>query len=420
MNICLVSREYPTDDHVGGIGTYTEKTARALASLGLTVDVITEARAEPSTRVEDGVTVHRLRPTRARLLRALVRSRAVAREIESLPEPPDIVQACEFRAEAFWYSFRKPARTKLVTRLATPSFLVRKLNGRSARLSALRHAYIDWPERIQTARSDGIISITHALARVVCDTWGLPETRMAVVKTGVDFSRRYAGRSTALPAELSGCEYLLFFGRLEERKGVHILAQAMPDILAAHPQLHIVFAGNSVLFNGEPMQSFVERCNLAFIDRLHFFQRLPHEALHSLLANALFAVLPSLWEGMGNVSLEALDMGKAVVATRHSGFEEVIEDERSGLLVEPSDVAELKGAILALLDDRALLHRLSVGARSRAETFELTRVTRDLIAFYQSLLTAPGQRRHGVTDLRDQSAEVLGDQYVGTARSQRM
>lgn len=408
MKICIVSREFPTDDHVGGIGTYTEKTARALASLGMTVDVITEARAEPSIRVEDGVTVHRLRPTRARLLRALIRSRAVAQAIKRLPEPPDIVQACEFRAEGFWYSFRKPAGTKLVTRLATPSFLVRQLNGRSTRLSALRHAYIDWPERLQTVRSDGIISITHALARVVCDAWRLPDARVAIVKTGVDFSRRYADRATPLPAELSGREYLLYFGRLEERKGVHILAQALPDIMAAHPELHVAFAGNSVLFNGEPMQSYVERCNSAFTDRLHFFPRLPQEALHSLLGNALFAVLPSLWEGMGNVSLESLDMGKAVVATRHSGFEEVIEHERSGLLVEPGDVADLKSAILSLLEDRALLNRMSLGARSRAETFELTRATRDLVAFYQSLLRASGEHQPGVTDLPEQSPEVLG------------
>ena len=43
MIICLVSREYPSDDHAGGIGTYTEKTARTLAGMGHTVTVITEA-----------------------------------------------------------------------------------------------------------------------------------------------------------------------------------------------------------------------------------------------------------------------------------------------------------------------------------------------------------------------------------------
>jgi len=393
MKICLISREYPTDDHGGGIGTYTEKTARALAALGMTVDVITEARGDASSRVEERVTVHRLSPTRPGSLRTVARARAVARALENLPTAPDVVQACEFGAEAFWYSFRKPARTKIVTRLATPSFLVRKLNGGNDRGSSPKNAYLDWLERTQTIKSDGIISITTALADVVCEAWRIAPSRVTVVKTGVDFSRRHADRASPLPDTLVGREYLLYFGRLEERKGVHVLAQALPHVLATHPNLHVVFAGNSLRYGAVSMQSFVETQNDVFRDRLHFFPRLPHSELYPLLANALFVVLPSLWEGLGNVSLEALDMGKAVVATRHSGFDEVIEHGRSGLLVEPGSVNELKGGLVALLEDRSLLHTMSLSAKARAECFELTMVTNQLIAYYDALLSRSTKRR---------------------------
>lgn len=401
MNVCLVSREYPSDDHAGGIGTYTEKTAKALAGMGVRVDVITESVGGPSTTVEDGVTVHRLRHTRASQLRSLVRSRAVARAIERLPVRPDIVQACEYGAEAFWYSFRKPAGTRLVTRLATPSFLVRRLNRHTNVASSRRRIYVEWMERVQAARSDGVIAITHALADVVCAEWPLPRSRVSVIKTGVDFARRHGGQATTFDPGLSGHEYLLYFGRLEERKGVHVLAQALPRVLAAHPGLHVVFAGASVPYGGAPMQSFVERCTRQSADRVHFFPRLPQRAVHSLLSNALFALVPSLWEGLGNVALEALDMGKPVVATRHSGLAEIVEDRRSGLLVEPGDVDDLAGAILTLLDDRALLRRLAAGAKSRAREFELTKAAGDLLVFYHRMLRGKGEPAAQSPALRD-------------------
>lgn len=387
MRICLVSREYPTDDHVGGIGTYTEKTARVLVALGHAVDVITEGRDETeTTTVEDGVVVHRLAPTRSRALRAVIRSRAVAGAIGRLPVQPDIVQACEFRAEAFWYSFQRPARTKLVTRLATPSFLVRRLNEGTDRRVSVRHAYIDLPERIQTVRSDGIIAITRAIGSVVSDAWHIPGHRIKVVRTGVDFARRYSASGVQLPDELRGRQYILFFGRLEERKGVHVLAQALPEVLASNPGLHVVFAGNSVDYKGEPMRAFVERCNAASLDRLHFFPRLPQRELHPVLKHSMFAVLPSLWEAMGNVSLEALDMGRPVVATLHSGLEEIVEHGRSGLLVEPGDVQGLRDAIARLVVDDELLRRLSAGAAARAMEFDLTTAGRELVDFYRSVM----------------------------------
>lgn len=400
MNVCLVSREYPTDDHAGGIGTYTEKTARGLARLGHTVYVITEAEGAPSTRVENGVTVLRLAAPQGRA-RLVARARSVSHALENLPHVPDIVQACEHRAEGFWYALRRHPRTKLVTRLATPSFLVHELNSHAeVRKNGMRaRYYFDPLERLQTRRSDAIFSLSDALADIVCERWHIPRERVATIPNGVDFAARYASQAGELPAELAGKEFLIYFGRLEERKGVHILAQALPEVLAAYPELHVVFAGNNLLtYMGRPMQAFVEQCNQPYLDRLHFFPRLPQRQLYPLLDHALLAVLPSLWEAMGNVSLEALDMGKPVVATRGSGFGEVIEDGRSGLLLPPGDVQALRQALLSLLADRERLSRMSLAAKERAGRFSLDRTTQELLRFYESLYPVPGSSAAAVTD----------------------
>jgi glycosyltransferase involved in cell wall biosynthesis len=389
MRICLISQEYPTDDHGGGIGTYTEKTARALARLGQTVTVITEAVGEPSVSVEEGVTIHRLAKARTSHLRTLARSRAVANTLQRLTPHPDIVQACEFRAEAVWYSFRKPPQTKLVTRLATPSFAVRELNDHGVTGRGASRSQLDSLERWQTRRSNAVISISQAITDVVRARWNLPDSLVTPMKTGVDFSSRHAADAGQLPAELDGHEYLLFFGRLEERKGVHVLAQALPEILARRPSLHVALAGNALEYKGRPMDEFLRECNRDYLDRIHIFPRQTQRNLYPLLANALVVVLPSLWEGLGNVALEAIDMGKPVVTTSGSGLAEVVEDGRSGVLVPPGDVRALSSAIGGLLDDRPRLDRLAAGAKERATCFELSRVTEELIDFYEALLSRP-------------------------------
>jgi glycosyltransferase involved in cell wall biosynthesis len=249
-------------------------------------------------------------------------------------------------------------------------------------------------ERTQTQRSDAIISPSAALADIVCQRWGIRRERVTVVKTGVDFARRYAGQAAPLPPELEGHEYVLYFGRLEERKGVHILADALPDVLSTYPRLRFVFAGNNFgTYKGQTMQAYVEQCAGEHRDRLHFLPRVPQSELYPLLAGSLFVVLPSLWESLANATLESLDMGKPVIATLGCGFGEALEDGRSGLLVPPGDAPALRDAMLWLLADRERLHRMSQEARARAECFRLPRVAAELLDHYERLRAVPAGPR---------------------------
>jgi glycosyltransferase involved in cell wall biosynthesis len=394
MRICLVSREYPTDEW-GGIGTYTEKTARALVQLGQTVDVITEGAEGPSTRTEDGVTVHRLAPQQRFVgipnTKTLSRSRAVAEAVARLPAP-HIVQVCENGAEGIWYSLRRRSGTGLVTRLATPTAVVAELSAH-AEPEPLKVRALDALERVQTRRSDAVLCPSAALAELVSRRWGLRRERITIMPTGVDFAERYAPCAKPLPAELRGRDYLLYVGRLEERKGVHVLARALPRILGVRPDLRAVFVGSNFLaYDGRSMQAFIEECNWEYRDRLHFFASLRPTELHPIYANALVAVFPSLWESVPNVALEALDMGKPVVGTRGSGIGEVVEDGRSGILVPPGDAGALRDGLETLLANRDLLGRMSQAATARARDFSQDAMAGRLLDFYAGLGTVAEAR----------------------------
>jgi len=97
--------------------------------------------------------------------------------------------------------------------------------------------------------------------------------------------------------------------------------------------------------------------------------------------------LPSLWEGFPIGVLEAMAMGKAVVATDVDGTREAVDNEHNGLLVPPSDSAALATAIIRLARDFSLRKRLQQKAIDTIRsTYNVTGMTRHIEAIYQKLI----------------------------------
>lgn len=394
MRICLVSREYPPETHIGGIASYTHKTASALARLGHEVHVVTSAWKPGATYVENGVTVHRFEEPRIkpRELQALAHARLVHTTIAAIPGRLDIVQACEWGGEVFWHALAPRRRSPLVTRLATPLFLIERLNQNSR--YGLRGLVFRMMERVQTRRSDGVISPTRALANIVCQGWHIAASRVTVVPTGMTVLPENTGLDGELPEQLQGGDYLLYFGRLEERKGVHILGAALPAVLAAHPTLKAVFLGDDLSYRGGSMREAIQAMNVEHAERLIFLPRMPQSELFPILRAARLVVLPSLWENLANTCLEAMQLSRPVIATRRCGFEEVIEDGESGFLVEPGDVEDLTDTMLRALADDDLLARVGARGRQRVGDFAIDAMAQRLADYYEQLI---GGRSRGHT-----------------------
>ncbi|MGH2484856.1 MAG: glycosyltransferase family 4 protein, partial [Ktedonobacterales bacterium] len=251
-------------------------------------------------------------------------------------------------------------------------------------------------ERVQTRKSDGIISPTRALADIVCRGWHIPAQRVTVVPTGMTALAEDTGRDGELPDALRGADYLLYFGRLEERKGVQVLGAALPDVLAAHPTLKAVFVGDDLTYRGGSMREAIRALNAEHSDRLVFLPRMPQSELFPILRAARLVVLPSLWENLANTCLEAMQLSRPVVATRRCGFEEVIQDGESGFLVEPGDAADLSATLLRVLGDPAMLDRVGAQGRSRVGDFAIDAMAQHLADYYEQLLSRRGQRRTNV------------------------
>jgi 1,4-alpha-glucan branching enzyme len=355
-----------------------------LAMLGHEVHVFTEARGRrPGRELDSGVHVHHLAASRLKP-RVLFRACAVDRALRT-NGPFDVVQACEWGGEAAIYSLRPTA--PLVTRLATPHFLIERLNGVPLERRA-RQAMSRWLERLQARRSHLVISPSRALALQVARAWKLDPASIAMVSTGV--ARPRVSAASVLPVP-DWKPYVLYFGRLEARKGVEVWLRALPRVLGACADLHAVLVGEDAGIGGRQVQDLArEWVGAEHWKRLHFVPHLSQSSLFPIIAGARLVVIPSLWENLANACLEAMALGRAVVATTGSGFEEVITHGVDGFLVPPGNVERLAAQVVDALGSQELLERVGEAAERRAADFDLAEAVKSLLAAYQRLQSVRG------------------------------
>ena len=183
--------------------------------------------------------------------------------------------------------------------------------------------------------------------------------------------------------------HLLFLGDLSARKGVPELlhAFASPKMKLRHWRATLA-GGGSI----DEFRNLAE--DLGILDRVSFPGWLDQVGVTALCVDADVLVLPSHAEGLAMSVLEGLSHGLAVVTTPVGAHSEVIEPDVSGILVPPGDVAALADALVSVIDDESLRHRLASGARDRfLEGFDVHRYAARLGQLHTNLLT-PQHNQH--------------------------
>ena len=376
MRIVLLSPEFPPTPRLGGIGTNTATVAPALAQLGHDVCVVT--RGEDASVVEEsGVRIVRLVPQwfpEPRIER-LISRRAFAAATAAFR--PDVAQAAEWEASGWWVT--RGGHIPLVTRLATPTYIVEELNrGAPARETA----FVRRLERDQARRSAAILAPTRALADRVAREWTLDRAAIHVVPNpvAVDEVRRLGAQP--LEDELPP-RYIAFVGRLEQRKGILELGKALGAVLPRHPHLHAVVVGRDAGESGGAVMEEFAADVAGVSDRVHLLGELPRERVLPIVEHATLLVLPSRWENFANVALEGLALGKPLIATHVGGFVEFLEHDVNAWLVPPSDATALATELDRRLSDPEGLDRVGANARSSAERFDVGEIATRLVTVYE-------------------------------------
>jgi glycosyltransferase involved in cell wall biosynthesis len=162
-------------------------------------------------------------------------------------------------------------------------------------------------------------------------------------------------------------EMVLFVGRLVEKKGARFLVDAWPAVRKQFPKAVLVMVGEGVLRS--ELESRVAALGVG--NSIRFTGRLSNEILPDYYRSADLFVGPSIvdqagdTEGLGVVFLEAMATGTPVVGTAAGGSSDLLQHERTGLVVHPNDSGQLAEAILRLLKDSQLRRSLSETAREQ-------------------------------------------------------
>lgn len=364
ITIFYISSEYPPQTGIGGIGTYTKHIAEGMSRRGHSVHVICRSiSGQYSEQYSNGVIIHRVPPDPFLLpkgwyfyyLRVILRwlfyhtlvrlswASAAARALEQIEQSIgkiDIVEYPECGAEGLFV--RKSKGRHSIVRLHTPWYIVRKINTiQECPGDQLLFRHL---ERYAIKNADHVTAPTKAILSLV----SIPKNRpISVIPNPVALS---------IQSQSSERIQWIYTGRVERRKGVDILIDAYLKVCQYLDPPNLLLLGSpfGIDSDGVSYENKIEQriTNSPYSKKIRWIKGVAHESVQEYLSQSSIAFFPSLWENLSYACLEAMAAGCIVVASDCGGFQEMISNGVTGILVETGNVAQWSATMESLVTEK--------------------------------------------------------------------
>ncbi|MBX9771867.1 MAG: glycosyltransferase family 4 protein [Candidatus Obscuribacterales bacterium] len=393
----MISREYPPDTGWGGIATFANHLAQGLKELGHEVEVIALAKDKAKTVEQDGIKIHRVEPHQiygdlGAVSICMPYSRYVIRVASALwqkfiqlheEKPFDVVDTPELLAEGLVPSVTKAV--PMVVRLYTPhsKFIAEGLHNVSPNFD---HQFVAMLERMAMISADVITSPSEDLADFVSRDMAYPRERITIVRNPIDPDKFSPEGPKALDS--NGKLTVLFVGRLEERKGIGDLVNAIPKVISKFSNVRFVIIGDDTN-NAKGQRSVLAELQDSLrangcAEHVQFINRVPLAELPSYYRSADISIVPSVYDNSPYTCLEAMSCGLPVIGTSGGGTKEYIVDGESGIIIPPRNPEAIADSLLKLLQDETERKRLSLNARKRVlDEFQRKEIAAKTVALYE-------------------------------------
>lgn len=288
----------------------------------------------------------------------------------------DVVQTWIFAANVYG---RVAARRAGVPVVVTAEMAVDLWKGKAQ--LAIDRTLANWTDKV-VGNSNAVVDFYRKA--------GVPDDRLAMIPSGIADDEPPEVDPAAVRAEFgfpAEARVLIFIGRLAPQKAVDDLLSALDLLQHTEPNLRTLIVGDG------PLRDQLRAKAHAFtLDESARF--LGHrEDVPRLLAASDVLVLPSLYEGLPNVVLEAMRSRKPVVATAAPGTTEVVIDGETGRLVPMRDSVALARAIRELIRDPETARRMGEAGRARVEAeFRAATMVERFARLYEELARQKGPR----------------------------
>jgi alpha-maltose-1-phosphate synthase len=254
------------------------------------------------------------------------------------------------------------------------------------------YALSSWCERTALEHADAVIAVSGAMRDAVLELYDVDPARIEVIHNGIDPDEFRPDPSTdALPrwGVDPARPYVLFVGRISRQKGIDLLLEAVRSL---DPAAQFVLCAGSAdtAEQREEVARTVEELQRQRTGVLWLEEMVPRADLIQLITHAAVLAVPSVYEPLGIVNLEAMACETAVVASAVGGIPEVVVDGETGLLVpyDPNDPAGFTAALAArmneLVADPGRARELGVAGRRRVlEEFTWRSIAERTAALYE-------------------------------------
>ncbi|MBW7882360.1 MAG: glycosyltransferase [Caldilineaceae bacterium] len=389
----------------GGMNVYVRDLSRALAAMGIQVDMYTRSQNDCEPRVKHDL------GTGARVI-----------HIPAGPEHPIPVNDTaryvdEFVENILAFAEQEHLRYDIIH----SHYWLSGLAGEQLRAAwggpPLVHMFHtlghmknriarDDSERAPQARLDGEAHVVRVADRLIAATpaeeeqlrclYAADPGKITIIPPGVDLAhfrpmpQTMARQMIGVPPQRKN---ILFAGRIEPLKGIDTLLEAIA-LLKMHKETDLANTCVTII-GGDPWADTLDaemerlqkmRLELGLSDLVAFAGARDQQVLPYYYAAAEMVVMPSHYESFGMVALEAMAMGTPVIASEVGGLAYLVRDGENGFLVPRRDAEALAEHILELLNDRHLRERLSRRAQEYAQQYDWSLIARQLVSLYGEMV----------------------------------
>ncbi len=387
MKILMLSWEYPPRI-IGGISRVVYDLAHELGRCGNQVHVVTCWEEDtPDFEIQGNVTVHRVHVSEVAttnfiewvlqlnfsMLESAIR---LLREIKF-----DIIHGHDwlvaYAAKVLKNSFSIP----LISTIHATEF------GRNNGIYSDMQKAINSVEVLLCEESEKLIVNSKYMKEEITSIFNLTGDKISIISNGIELGKfnnikcdSEFRNNYAAPNE----KIVFFVGRLVSEKGVHVLLNAIPEILRNYNDVKFVIAGK-----GPCLNSLIEQSrNLKIQNRVYFTGFVGEEVLLKLYKCSDIAVFPSTYEPFGIVALEGMVAGIPVVVSDTGGLREIVDHRVNGMKFYSGNSNSLADCILELLCDDNLAKHISINAlESVHRLYNWNRITEQIIHEYNYVIS---------------------------------
>jgi glycosyltransferase involved in cell wall biosynthesis len=328
---------------------------------------------------------------------SVVRGNAFLPEFEQLGVPVTVIGAKNLRSPMAYRALAGYVRREgidLIHTHLTSADIVGRLVGRWLSVPVVstlhnvpedyekQQRYRYWLERYTSGLADHLAFCSEQLRQMFLRRWRLPAHKTSTILNGVAMDV-YLAVPAGVPPRPAGLGPLITtIGRLHEQKAQEVLIEAAKFVLAAHPTARFMIVGHGP--REEQLKALARQLGLA--DKIDF-AGVRYDIPEVLGQSDIFA-LSSAWEGLPVVGVEAMAAARPVVMTDVGGVRDLVDHERTGLIVPPGDPAVLAQALIRLLDDDERRREMGQAARARvSRDFSIATTAARYEALFEQILS---------------------------------